>query len=166
MPIQIETTRMILRLIQKNDLDQVAKLHADPDVRRFFPDGIQNREQTKKRIKEFMTFYQEKGLPCFVMFDKVSKEFLGRCGFGPIKTGEIEVGYLIVRKFWGMGYASEALHALLNWSKQHIDTDYIVAFAPLKHGASHRVMEKCGMKYYKDELGHGIECKFYRIKNN
>nr|WP_242602514.1 GNAT family N-acetyltransferase [Legionella rowbothamii] len=33
-------------------------------------------------------------------------------------TGEIEVGYLIVRKSWGMNYASEALKGLLNWSKK------------------------------------------------
>ncbi|WP_341272488.1 GNAT family N-acetyltransferase [Legionella rowbothamii] len=55
---------------------------------------------------------------CFVIFDKESKEFIGRCGFGPIDTGEIEVGYLIVRKSWGMNYASEALKGLLNWSKK------------------------------------------------
>lgn len=166
MPIEIETPRMILRLIKEDDLEQVAKLNSDPEVRKFFPDGVQDREQTKKRIKEFMTFYKERGLPCFVVFDKVSKEFLGRCGFGPIETGEVEVGYLIVRKFWGMGYASEALSSLLDWSKKNIDTEYIIAFAPLRHEASHRVMEKCGMEYYKVDFGHGIECKFYRIKNN
>lgn len=113
-----------------------------------------------------MIFYKERGLPCFVIFDKVSKEFLGRCGFGPIETGEIEVGYLITRKFWGIGYASEALNALLDWSKKNIEADYIIAFAPLRHEASQRVMEKCGMKFYKVDFGHGVECKFYRIKNN
>lgn len=64
-----------------------------------------------------------------------------------------------------MGYASEALQGLLNWSKKNIKADFIIAFAPIEHKASHRVMEKCGMHYYKDGIGHGIECKFYRIKN-
>jgi hypothetical protein len=30
---------------------------------------------------------------------------------------------------------------------------------------STRVMEKCGMTYYKTDIAKGIECKFYRIKN-
>ncbi|CAM2963282.1 GNAT family N-acetyltransferase [Legionella worsleiensis] len=165
MTIKIETPRMLLRLIKDEDLDQVAQLHADREVRKFFPDGTQDREQTKRRIKQIMNLYGDKGLPGFVIFNKVTHEFIGRCGFGPIETGEIEVGYLIVRKFWGMGYASEALEALLEWSKININSDYIIAFAPLKHSASHRVMEKCGMEYYKDDLGHGVECKFYRSIN-
>ncbi|MBI2784784.1 MAG: GNAT family N-acetyltransferase [Legionella longbeachae] len=156
---------MILRLINEADLDHIAELNLDPEVRRFFPDGVQSREQTRQRINEFMNFYQNQGLPCFVIWNKLTQEFMGRCGFGPIDTGEIEVGYLLARKFWGMGYASEALSALLSWSKNHIDTDYIIAFAPLKHLASQRVMEKCNMDYYKDDFGHGLMCRFYRIKN-
>lgn len=165
MQLKIETHRTVLRLINEDDLDQVAELNLDPEVREFFPDGTQTKAQTREKIKEFMLFYEKYGLPCFVIFDKSSNEFIGRCGFGSIKTGEIEVGYLITRKFWGMGYASEALEALLDWSKTHINTDCIIAFAPLEHKASHRVMEKCGMEYYKDGLEHGVKCKFYRIKN-
>lgn len=156
---------MFLRLIQDEDLDLVAQLNADREVRKFFPDGTQDREQTKQRIKQIINLYRDKELPGFVIFNKLTHEFIGRCGFGPIETGEIEVGYLIVRKFWDMGYASEALEALLEWSKININSDYIIAFAPLKHSASHRVMEKCGMEYYKDDLGHGVACKFYRSKN-
>ena len=165
MTLEIETQRTILRLINEKYLDQVAELNLDPEVRKFFPDGTQTKAQTRQRIKEFMSFFEKYGLPCFVIFDRLSNEFIGRCGFGPIESGEIEVGYLIARKFWGKGYASEALKALLNWSKLHINADYIIAFAPLDHTASHRVMEKCSMEYYKEGLGYGVKCKFYRIKN-
>lgn len=165
MPLEIKTARTVLRLINESDLESVAALNLDPDVRQFFPDGIQTKEQTRQRLCEFMNFYEKLGLPGFVILDKASNEFIGRCGFGPLETGEIEVGYLIAKKFWGKGYASEALAALLSWSKRNIKADFIVAFAPINHKASHRVMEKCGMEYYKDEMGHGVECKFYRIRN-
>lgn len=52
------------------------------------------------------------------------------------------MGYLIARKFWGMNYASEILKSLLDWSKKNIKIDFIIAFAPIEHKASHRVMEK------------------------
>lgn len=162
---EIKTERTILRLITEDDLEPVAELNSDPEVRKYFPNGVQTREQTRNRIKEFISFYEKHGLPCFVILDNSSHEFIGRCGFGPIETGEIEVGYLIAQKFWGMGYASEALQALLSWAKNNIPKDYIIAFAPINHKASHRVMEKCKMEYYKDDIEHGIECKFYRTKN-
>ncbi len=103
MTIKIETPRMLLRLIKDEDLDQVAQLHADREVRKFFPDGTQDREQTKRRIKQIMNLYGDKGLPGFVIFNKVTHEFIRRCGFGPIETGEIEVGYLYCKKILGYG---------------------------------------------------------------
>lgn len=166
MELVIKTSRTVLRLINEEDLESIAELNLDPEVRKFFPDGVQTKEQTRKRMDEFMSFYEQYGLPCFVILDNQSNEFIGRCGFGPIETGEIEVGYLIARKFWGRGYATEILKALLDWSKTHIKTDFIIAFAPLEHKASHRVMEKCNMEYYKEGVGHGLQCKFYRIKNS
>lgn len=159
MILKIETERTLLRQIKLSDLDNIAELNSDPEVRKFFPDGTQNREQTAERLKEFISFYKTKGLPGFVILDKKSGEFLGRCGFGPLDTGEVEVGYLIVKKLWGKGYASEVLNALLSWSKNNINKDYILAFAPLNHKASHRVMEKSGM-----ELSVGfIKCKINSI---
>ncbi len=58
------------------------------------------------------------------MFLNETEEFVGRCGFGLDETGEIEVGYLIHKKFWGNGYASEALEALIIWAKKNIKVDY------------------------------------------
>src|SRR5579872_3457275 len=151
----IRTKRLGLRLFEKEDIDNFAALNEDPDVRQFFPDGTQNREQTELRMNDFFSYYKEKGLPCFVMFELETGEFVGRSGFGPIETGEIEVGYLLHKKFWGKGYASEALVALLEWAKQNIKADYIIAFTPIEHLASQRVMQKCGMEHYKNDTAKG-----------
>ncbi len=161
----IKTQRLTLRLLKKADLDHLTELNNDPDVRKFFPNGIQNREQTAARMNDFIAYYEEKGLPCFVIFELASGEFVGRCGFAVTETNEIEVGYVLHKKFWGKGYASEVLTALLAWAKQNIDTDDIIAFAPVEHIASQRVMQKCGMEHYKNDHAKGILCCFYRTKN-
>jgi RimJ/RimL family protein N-acetyltransferase len=161
----IKTKRLGLRPFQQSDIDYLAELNSDSDVRQFFPDGTQNREQTEARMNDFISYYKEKGLPCFVMFDLESGEFVGRCGFGPVETGEIEVGYLLHKKFWGKGLASEVLTTLLEWAKQNINADYIIAFAPVEHIVSLRVMQKCGMDHYKNDNAKGVQCSFYRIKN-
>ncbi len=161
----IETKRLGLRLFQQSDIDYLAELDSDPDVRQFFPDGTQNREQTEARMTDFISYYKDKGLPCFVMFELESGEFIGRCGFGSVETGEIEVGYLLHKKFWGKGLASEVLTTLLAWAKQNINADYIIAFTPVEHVASQRVMQKCGMEHYKNDTAKGVQCSFYRIKN-
>ena len=160
-----QTKRIGFRLLQMGDLDYLFELNSDPDVRKFFPDGVQNRQQTEERMKDFISFYEIYQLPCFLMFEVETDEFVGRCGFGPIETGEIEVGYLLHKKFWGKGYASEALMFLLEWARENIKTEYIIAYTPEEHIASARVMQKCGMKFYKNDIAKGINCCFYRIRN-
>ena len=165
MNIKIETEHLSLRLLTENDLDNLEQLNTDPDVRAFFPDGIQNRAQTEKRMLELINNYKEHNLPGFIISEKESNAFLGRCGFSLLENNEVEVGYLLHKNYWGKGYATEALNALLNWAKKNISHQYIIAFAPTQHVASQRVMEKCGMALYKTDIAHGVECKFYKIKN-
>lgn len=157
----IKTKRLGLRLLQKNDLDHLVELNSDPDVRFFFPNGVQNREETETRMHEFISFYEEYALPNFMIFDLESSEFVGRAGFGPLDN-EIEVGYVLHKKFWGKGLASETLTALLQYAEENLDTEFIIAYAPETHSASQRVMQKCGMKFFKNALVQGISCNFYR----
>jgi RimJ/RimL family protein N-acetyltransferase/catechol 2,3-dioxygenase-like lactoylglutathione lyase family enzyme len=165
MTIIIETERLILRFLTENDLDNLEQLNAEPDVRAFFPDGIQNREQTKKRMLELINNHKEHNLPGFIISEKESNAFLGRCGFSLLEDNQVEVGYLLHKNYWNKGYATEALNALLDWAKKNIKRQYIIAFSPTRHIASQRVMQKCGMTLYKTDIAHGVECKFYKINN-
>ena len=165
MNIKIETEHLSLRLLTENDLDNLEQLNADSGVRAFFPDGIQNRAQTEKRMLELINNYKEHNLPGFIISEKESNAFLGRCGFSLLENNEVEVGYLLHKNYWGKGYATEALNALLNWAKKNISHEYIVAFSPTEHVASQCVMKKAGMTLYKTDIAHGVECKFYKIKN-
>lgn len=162
---ELTTPRLGLRLVEKEDIQYLEALEADHDVKKFFPDGVRSRSTTKAMIKKFIAAYQEKGLPSFVLFELESDEFVGRIGFGLTEEGETEIGYVLHKKFWGQGYASEAVDALLSYAKIHFDVDYIIAYADVDNIGSTRVMEKCGMQYYKNDIAKGIECKFYRINN-
>lgn len=161
---EIKTARTILTLISADDLAPVAALNADPEVRNFFPNGVQTREQTRQKLQQFRWYYETFGLPYFVMRDKSSYQFIGRSGFEMTGAGEIKVSYLIARRYWGMGYATEALQAILDWGRHHLKTDLIIACAPVLHHASHRVMEKSGMEHYKNGIARGVDCRYYRIR--
>ena len=163
MNIIIKTKHLHLRLLKQDDLGYLTELNSDAEVRQFFPEGTQNKEQTKARMDELISYYGTHGLPGFAMFLDETGEFVGRCGFALTETGETEVGYLLHKKFWGRGYASEALEALFEWANKNIKAEYIIAFAPEDHIASQRVMQKCGMQYYKKDVIHGVLCCFYRI---
>jgi ribosomal-protein-alanine N-acetyltransferase len=162
----IKTKRLGLRLLEAGDIVYLEELESDLDVKEFFPDGARDRAKTEDMIKRFISAYEEKGLSCFLLFNLESDEFIGRAGFGLTESGETEVGYVLHKKFWGKGYASEAVAVLLEHARKHISVDYIIAYADVGNIGSTRVMEKCGMTYYKTDIAKGIECKFFKIKNS
>lgn len=154
--------RLGYRFLVEADIQYLEKLDSHPEVRQYFPTGVLNREQIVLRLNQFIHSHQVKGIPCFAVFHLQSGIFMGRAGFAPIDSEEIEVGYIFHKEFWGQGYATEALLRLLIWAKDNLDVAYIVAYTTLDHLASQHVLEKCNMKYYKNEIVRGKECRFYK----
>lgn len=160
----IKADNLEFRPFVESDLDYLLMLDSDPETMRFFPDGVRSRQQIENNIKKYITAYNEKGYSTFMVFDIHTDEFIGRAGFGDIETGEIEVGYLVLKKYWGKGYASSILKILLVWAKNNIKKDKIIAFAPVDHIASERVMQKADMIFSRKGIMKGVECVIYEYK--
>jgi RimJ/RimL family protein N-acetyltransferase len=161
----IYTKRLGLRFIREEDSKYLKVIDKDPDVKEFFPEGTLTNKEIEEFINESLIATKKKHLPCFVIFKLSNDAFVGETYFGQLETGEFKVGYLLHKQYWNKGYATEVLHALLDWAKTHINTEYIIAFADKENTASFRVMEKCGMTFYKEDYYLGMDCYFYRIKN-
>lgn len=160
----IRTKRLGLRLLEAGDLELLLPLESDPGVKQYFPDGPRDREKTEAMIARFLSAYELHRLPNFLLFDLQTADLVGRAGFGLTENGEIEVGYVLHKRYWGQGLASEAVLSLLEYARNHIEADAIIAYATTDNLGSTRVMEKCGMEYYKTGVTKGVECRFYRIK--
>lgn len=161
---KIETEHLQLRLITENDVHYLEELDQDEEVKKFFPSGVLDKSEIKKMINKFIQNHATENLPCFVFFEKESNEFVGRSNFGKLDTGEVKVAYLVNKKFWNQGYATEILTALIEWAKVNLSEKYIYAYADKENQASIHVMENCGMEFYKEDFYLGMLCHFYRIK--
>jgi RimJ/RimL family protein N-acetyltransferase len=130
----------------------------------FFPGGARTRQEVEGNIKKYINAYHEKGYGIFLVFEIDSGEFIGRAGFADIESGETEVGYLVLRKYWGRGYGSKILKNLLGWAKSNINKDKIIAFTPLAHVASERVMQKADMFFTRKGIMKGVDCLIYEYQ--
>lgn len=158
-----ETPRLGFRLLNEEDIQNFEKLDSDEKLERYLPE-LQNLDRFASRISEFINQYQNKGLPCFAIIELETGNYAGGCGFAPMEKGA-EVGYIFLKNYWGKGYATESLAALLKWAKKNLDSEYIIAYTFAEHVASCRVLEKAGMKFYKVDGVKGIQCRFYHKKN-
>lgn len=153
-------------MLEDGDLQNLVKLDTDPEVRAFFPDGVSTPELLREKIAKSRASFLERGFGEFSMTELKSDRFIGRAGFAGLEDGEIEVGYLLLKEYWGQGLASEALVALLGWAGKSLSVPRILAYAPVDHHASLGVMRKAGMRYLKKDFAHGVNCKFYEYPFN
>jgi RimJ/RimL family protein N-acetyltransferase len=80
---------------------------------------------------------------------------IGACGITALGD-QPELGYWLGVPYWGKGYATEALHALIDYAFTDLAHEALQAGARVTNPASRRVLEKCGFQW----TGVGL----YRIR--
>ena len=161
----IETERLLLRPFTTDDLDEFALLCADPEVMRYIGNGEpQPRERVEIRFNALIKHWNDHGFGPFAVTTKPSSEFAGFCGLQHLDdTAEIEVGYRLGKRFWGMGLATEGAMASLRFGFEELALDRIVAVVQPANVASCRVIEKIGLRYVRDARFYDTDVKYYAI---
>jgi RimJ/RimL family protein N-acetyltransferase len=71
---------------------------------------------------------------------------IGACGV-VMQDDAPELGYWLGVPYWGQGYATEALHAVIDFTFTDLSHDALQAGARVTNPASRRVLEKCGFQW-------------------
>jgi RimJ/RimL family protein N-acetyltransferase len=164
----IDTERLTFRKFELDDLPMLIEQRSDPDMNRYLGGTrMQNPEALAKRIRFYMGCYDSHGFGMCPMYLKETGEFIGVAGIQPLSdTDEIEVGYSVIKKYWGQGIGTETAKGWMKFGFNECGLERIVAVAVLENIASRRVMEKLGMSYEKTEEHYGEDCAFYAISKD
>jgi RimJ/RimL family protein N-acetyltransferase len=81
---------------------------------------------------------------------------MGACGVAVADPNAPELGYWLGVPHWGQGFATEALHAVIDFAFSEFEHSALHAGARVTNPASRRVLEKCGFQW----TGVGL----YRIR--
>ena len=143
----LETERLILRPFTLEDADAMYNNWAsDPLTPRYITwDVHENVEVTKKIIELWISEY-ENGSYNWLVELKNNHEPIGSISVIYDKDLVVEIGYCYGSKYWGNGYATEALRKVIEFFL--LEKNYYMVEAKHISGnpASGRVMEKAGMK--------------------
>ena len=94
----------------------------------------------------FLATERPAGAACFLVFRRThgAPELAGTIGIGAGPNGKSELGYWIARRYWGLGYATEAARAVLAIARDGLRLKRLEAGHFLDNPASGRVLEKIG----------------------
>lgn len=145
---RFETKRLILRRIEEKDCEDMFEYSADSDVTRYltWPPHT-NSNETRDYIISMLKKYESGKFFDWGLVYKENGRFIGTCGFTSININQniCEVGYVLAKKYWGIGLMPEALECIMDFAFGYFGFDKIEARFLEGNENSKKVMQKMGM---------------------
>ncbi|MEO5669649.1 MAG: GNAT family N-acetyltransferase [Ramlibacter sp.] len=156
--IELETPRLRLRQWRESDREPFAAMNADPVVMEFF-ESTQPRSFSDASINSWQAQFAAQGWSNWAVELLTSGEFIGFTGLSvPRRTFAfspcVEVGWRLARRFWGMGFATEAASASLKVAFVQLTLPEVVSFTTVRNLRSRAVMARIGMRNANQDFEH------------
>ena len=184
---ELETERLLLRRLLPEDSDQMyANWASDPAVTRWLRWEPHKRPaETRELLTAWATLYPNPDYYQWAIVEKASGQVFGSISVCNSLLGEPqqktewpgldlsegiwEPGYCIGQPWWGKGYTTEALRAVVQFWFTCTDGAFLTCCHAKGNPASGRVMEKAGFVYQHDAVYHKfdgtpVECKCYLLE--
>jgi len=158
MKFHIETERLLLRELRLTDLEGMFALDSDPEVHRYLGNKpVKSINESKKILESVLTQYKERGIGRFAVIEKSTGDFVGWSGLRLNTeynmngfTEYYDVGYRLIKRFWGKGYATESGKASVDYAFNVLKLPEIYATTEIGNEASHNTLLKLGLHYVED----------------
>src|SRR5690554_1732839 len=145
----IRTARLLLRPHLESDLDDLVPFHSDPNITRYIPWPVRNREDTRMsllaRLDKGTVAAEGEWLILAIVHaaeNRVIGEVLLKRGSDAEGTGEL--GYVVAASHQGQGLATEAAEAMLRLAFEEFGLERVTARIDEPNAASRRMIARLG----------------------
>ena len=145
----LETERLLLREIIKEDAQSIYNCFSNNDVTRYYGlDTLTSIEQAEQFVDLFSKNYIEKRGIRWGIEIKDKEGIIGTIGFNAWspKHKKAEIGFELNPKYWQKGYATEAVSKVISYGFEEFDLTRIGAVVFIENKASNELLRKLGFE--------------------
>jgi len=159
----LQTPRMIIREFRPDEEETYLEMYRDADINRHLTKRTD--EERRDRFREMLSGYGSKKLGRWGIFDPADGDLVGTCKLLPNDTDpeKMEIGYVLAKKYWSKGLATELAKALVDYGFNQIGLKEICACVDFENIASQNVLLKTGFERSGNISWHGRELPFFVI---
>jgi RimJ/RimL family protein N-acetyltransferase len=170
---RIESERLVLRRIDRDDFEFFIRLNADPDVARYLSHGRpRSSQESLAWLQSLLQSYEDLELGQLAVVRKSDGMLIGRCGLSDLAVEarasvgavprawyqraeapagtevvfERELGYTFHRSSWGQGYASEAARCVFEYARDVLRLHRVISLIHPQNVRSLRVAQRFGVQ--------------------
>ncbi|MCP4458773.1 MAG: GNAT family N-acetyltransferase [Cytophagales bacterium] len=160
-----KTERLILREFNLNDTEFILTLLNTKGFLEFIGDkNVRTLEDAEMYLEEGpMKSYKENGFGLWLVVLKDSMTPIGMCGFVKREwLDDIDIGFAFLSEYSGKGYAYEVASATMDYGKNTLGLNTVVAITDPSNNASKKLLTKLDLHFVKEieESEYGISLLF------
>jgi RimJ/RimL family protein N-acetyltransferase len=170
MKIFIETDRLMIRALLPEDAEGIFELDSDPEVHQYLGNNpIKTVAQAAEAIQFIRQQYLDNGIGRWAVIEKGTNKFVGWTGLKLMKetvnnhNNYYDLGYRLIKKYWGKGYATETATASLAYGFNELKLPEIFAMADVQNAGSNAVLKKAGLRFIEVFQDDDTPHNWYRI---
>lgn len=172
MNTEIQSTRLRLIQMDISDAPTLFSYWSDPEVTKYMNiEPFHNIEQATEMIQLLNDLANKRKASRYSIFLKNTNQLIGTCGFNYIDFdhSRAEIAYDLGKPFWGKGYATEAIIAVLNDGFNRLKLNRIEAKVEPANVPSIKVLKKLGftlegtLRQYEKSKGKFIDLHMFSL---
>lgn len=148
LPETLTTERLTIRKFRAEDKPQFIEFMTDKESTKYIGfSATQKTPEGASHLLDFILDSYETDEPVFSMaIEDIEHGYIGSCGISKIDDEAWECYYSLNRKFWGKGYATEAMQAIICWCRKNSIVKELRAYMHPEHKESEQVAIRLGME--------------------
>ena len=166
----LETERLYLRKLTPADRAALCETLQDKEAMYTYEHAFSDEEADAWLARQTAR-YREDGFGLWAVIRKEDGALLGQCGttMQDIHGDRVpEIGYLLARRYWHMGYATEAARACKQYAFETLGLPAVYSIIRENNLPSRRVAERNGMRVVgtlvKHYYGFAMPHLVYRVE--
>lgn len=146
-PKTLKTERLRLRKVKPTDAEAIFHEYAqDPEVTKYVSwQAHQSLDETRDYVRSCLLAWETGKAFNWVIEHRQENRLMGMI-IARVDPEKWELGFVLSRRYWGEGYMTEAVKAVVDWAQRRGGIYRVWAVCDVDNLASARVMEKAGMQ--------------------
>ena len=148
--IVLETERLVLRRLTIDDAEFILSLLNEPSFLRYIGDKkVRNTGDAQQYIHDGpIASYEQHGFGLYLVELRETHTPIGMCGLlKRAELADVDIGFAFLPDFWRQGFAFEAAQAVMNYARQTLQLQRIVAITNPDNESSIKLLQRMGFTF-------------------
>lgn len=166
--MEIQTKRLLLTKYKKTHEQGFKSLFTDREVMKYVDRGALSETKAEKFWDKVFNEKFRSNRRIWAVTGRENSEFIGHALMNPrpAKKEDWEFGFILLKKFWGIGFATEMAKALVEFGFDSEKLGEIYATVDDDNTASINVLKKVGLEFVRHEFDDQGRFSVYGIVKN